>query len=149
MAPITRGLPNVGITFISPTVYSNPVITSINSKPRLFIEKNAILLIVFGSQHLCVRTQNCNTIYAVTSPKHNQYMDDVHLADPRARDCAPFGQIYTVVMCAMGVSSSSCGSLEAIAQVGVPNIAVLTTRRDARTSVVDLPFALLHENVVY
>ena len=53
----------------------------------------------------------------------------MHLAHPRASDCAQFG--YTVVM---GVSNSSCGSSEAIAQVGVPNIAVLATLRDARTS---------------
>ena len=34
-------------------------------------------------------------------------------------------------MCTMGVSGSSCGSLEAIAQVSIPNTAVLATRRDA------------------
>ena len=37
-------------------------------------------------------------------------------------------------MCTMGVSSSSCGSLEAIVPVGVPNTALLATRRDALTS---------------
>ena len=38
-------------------------------------------------------------------------------------------------MCTMGVSSSSCGSLETIALVGVPNIAVLVMCRDERTSI--------------
>jgi hypothetical protein len=33
----------VGKTFISPTVYSNPAISLMNEKPRLIIEKNAIL----------------------------------------------------------------------------------------------------------
>ena len=37
-------------------------------------------------------------------------------------------------MCSMGVSSSSCGSLETIAHMGVPNITVFATRRDERTS---------------
>ena len=41
---------------------------------------------------------------------------------------------YTVVMFTMGVSSSSCSSLEAIAHVGVPNIAVLAMCHDAQTS---------------
>ena len=37
-------------------------------------------------------------------------------------------------MCTMGISSSSCGSLEAIAQVGVPNIAVSAKRHNAWTT---------------
>ena len=32
----------VGITFVSPTLYSNPAITSMNGKPRCVREKNAI-----------------------------------------------------------------------------------------------------------
>ena len=37
-------------------------------------------------------------------------------------------------MFTLGVTKSSCSNLEAIAQVGVSNIAVLAMRRDARTS---------------
>ena len=28
------------------------------------------------------------------APKHNEHMDDMHLAHPRASDCVQFGQIY-------------------------------------------------------
>ena len=54
----------VGITFISPTVYSNPAITSMNGKPQLVGEKNDIPLL---SKPLVVCTCPINTIYAVTS----------------------------------------------------------------------------------
>jgi hypothetical protein len=52
-------------------------------------------------------------------------------------------------MCIRDVSSSSCGSLEAIAQVGVPKIAVFghaLLRADVHY-VVDLLYVLLLENV--
>jgi hypothetical protein len=49
-------------------------------------------------------------------------MVDMHVAYPRASDCAQFD------MCPRSVSS--CGRLEAIAQVGVPNIAASGTRRE-------------------
>ena len=54
----------VGITFISPTVCSNPAITSMNGKPRLLREKNAIQLL---SKPALACMRPINTIYAVTS----------------------------------------------------------------------------------
>ena len=113
----------VGIRLISPTVYSNTATTSMNGKPRLVKEKYAIPLL---SKAVFVCTCPINMIYAMTS--HNQHTDDVHLA---SRAIAHrFGR-YTVALCTMGVSSS--GSLEAVAQVGVLNIAVLATRLNAWT----------------
>ena len=44
----------VGITFIFPTVYSNPAITSVNGKPPL-VRENAIHCCL--SQRWCVRAQ--------------------------------------------------------------------------------------------
>ena len=51
---------------------------------------------------------------------------------------------YAVVMCTMGVTSStcSCGSLEAIALVCVPNIAVLDNRPALRSRSSLRPIAL-------
>ena len=69
----------VGITFISPTGYSNPTISSMNCKPQLVIGKNAIPLL---SKLALKCTCPINMIYAVT----NIIMDDVHLAHPRASD---------------------------------------------------------------
>ena len=47
--PTLKAIPfkyaTVGITFISPTVYSNPAITSMNGIPRLAGEKNTIPLL--------------------------------------------------------------------------------------------------------
>ena len=54
----------VGITFISPTVYSNPAITSETGKARLLREKNAIQWL---SKSALVCTCPVTTIYAVTS----------------------------------------------------------------------------------
>ena len=81
----------VGITFISPSVYSNTAITSKNGKPRLVREKNAIPLL---SEPALVCKCPINTIYA---PKNNRQIDYVHLTHPRESDCAQFGQLYGCV----------------------------------------------------
>ena len=122
----SRSSISVGITIIYPTVYSNLAITSVNGKPRLVRVKDPIPLL---SRPVLVYT--CD-LRGDVAPKHNQHMDDVQLALPRANDCAEFGQTYSCYVY-HSVSSNSCGSLEAIAQVGVPNIAVLTTRRTSTT----------------
>ena len=69
----------VGMTVISPTVYSNPAITSMNGKPRLVREKNAIPLL---SNPASVCMCPINSIYAVTSCQNtpNIIMDEVHLS---------------------------------------------------------------------
>jgi hypothetical protein len=100
----------VGKKFISPKVHSYPVISLMNGIPRPS-EKES-LFHCFLSQRWCVRVQ-----YAVTSSQKQE----THRRDP----CSPPSSKhslggYTVDMCTRAVSSSGCGSLEAIAQVGVP-----------------------------
>ena len=53
----------VGITFIPTTICSNPAIDSMNGKPRLVREKDAIPLL---SKPAVLGTCPINTIYAVT-----------------------------------------------------------------------------------
>ena len=63
-------------------------------------------------------------------------MDDAHLVHSRESPIVHSLDRYTVVICIMGVSSSSCGSVEAIAiaQMGVLNIVVSAMLSDARMS---------------
>ena len=104
----------------------------LNGKPRLVREKNAITSL---SKPALVCTCPINTIYTDVMPKHNQHMDDVHLATLVQAIARSLGR-YTVVMCTMGVSSSICGSLEAIEQVTFLNIAVFAMRHDVWTSTI-------------
>ena len=122
-------------------VYSNPAITSMNGKPRLIREKNTIPLL---SKQALVCTCPINTIYSVTSHQNTTSIWTICIYPTLAQAIAHSLVIYTVVMCTMGVSSSSCGSVEVIAQMGVWNIVVLAMDFH---NVVDLPYALLLENV--
>ena len=121
----------VGKTFISPMAYSNPTITSMNGKPQLLRQKNAVPLL---PKPALVCTCPINTIYAVTSRQNTTSIWTTCTYPTLAQAIALSLGRYTVVMCTMRVCSCSCGSLEVIVQVCVPNIAVLANRRDARTS---------------
>jgi hypothetical protein len=89
-------------------------------KPRLTRKKNAFQL----SKLALV----CYKIYAVTSLQTQSTMVDFQVAHCRASDCALFGQINCCY-----VSSCSSGILDAIALVGVSNIAVFGTHCDEST----------------
>ena len=117
--------------FISCTVYLNPVIVSMNGKPRSIREKNAIQL---SYKPVLVCACPINMIYGVTTRQNTTNIWTTCTYPTLAQANAHSLGRYTVVMCTMGISSSSCGSLEAIAQVGVPNIAVSAKRHDAWTT---------------
>ena len=76
----------VGITLISPMVNSNTTINSMNGKPRLVREKNAIPLL---------SKQALVCMCPINTPKQNQHKDGGHFAHPHASDCAQFGQLYS------------------------------------------------------
>ena len=115
----------------SPTVHSNPAITSMNGNSRLVREKNAIPLLC---KPVLMCTCPINKIYAMTSRQKTTNIWTMCTWPTLTQSTVHSLGRNTVVMCTMRVSSSSCGSLEAIARVGVPNKAVLATRRDVRTS---------------
>ena len=97
----------VGLKFISPMVYSNHAIALMNGKPRLLREKNTIPLL---SKPLLVCMFPINMIYAVTCQNTTNIWTTCTWPTLVQVIAHSLGR-YTVVMCTMGVSSSSCGSL--------------------------------------